>query len=50
MTTPEEWMEGYNYQRLNGGKYCFGKSPMKTFTDIIEIAEEEILGYELTVK
>ena len=31
-------MNSYNTQRTHSGKYCFGKTPMQTFLEGIEVA------------
>jgi hypothetical protein len=36
-------MHNYNYERTHSGKYCFGKTPMQTFTDSIPMAQEKLL-------
>jgi hypothetical protein len=35
------WMDYYNTQRPHSGKYCFGKTPMQTFTDSKELAKQK---------
>jgi transposase InsO family protein len=35
------WMDYYNTQRSHSGKYCFGKTPMQTFTDSKELAKQK---------
>jgi Winged helix-turn helix/Integrase core domain len=39
----DKWMHNYNYERTHSGKYCFGKTPMQTFTDSIPMAQEKLL-------
>lgn len=39
----DKWMYNYNYERTHSGKYCFGKTPMQTFTDTIPMAQEKLL-------
>lgn len=34
----DTWMNSYNTQRTHSGKYCFGKTPMQTFLEGIEVA------------
>ena len=34
----DAWMNSYNTQRTHSGKYCFGKTPMQTFLEGIEVA------------
>lgn len=35
------WMEEYNTNRTHTGKYCYGKTPMQTFLDSINLAMEK---------
>jgi len=39
----DKWMHNYNYERTHSGKYCFGKTPVQTFTDSIPMAQEKLL-------
>lgn len=39
----DSWLQEYNEQRPHSGKYCFGKTPMQTFTDSIPLAKEKML-------
>ena len=34
----DTWMNSYNTQRTHSGKYCFGKTPMQTFLEGMEVA------------
>lgn len=34
----DTWMNSYNTQRTHSGKYCFGKTPMQTFFEGMEVA------------
>ena len=36
----DAWMNSYNTQRTHSGKYCFGKTPMQTFLEGIEVARK----------
>ena len=40
----DAWMAEYNEQRSHQGRWCFGKTPMKTFLDSIDLAKEKILA------
>lgn len=40
----DEWMREYNEQRTHQGKWCFGKTPMKTFMDSKLLAKEKRLA------
>ena len=33
------WLNYYNTQRAHSGKYCNGKTPIKTFLDSVELAK-----------
>jgi transposase InsO family protein len=39
----DAWLEGYNTERTHSGKYCYGKTPMQTFTDSVHLAVEKQL-------
>lgn len=39
----DTWIKHYNEERTHSGKYCFGKTPMQTFEDSIQLAKEKIL-------
>lgn len=39
----DQWMLWYNTERTHCGKYCFGKTPMQTFLDSRELAEQKLL-------
>ncbi|WP_347068760.1 IS481 family transposase [Flavobacterium sp. WV_118_3] len=39
----DRWMIYYNQDRTHTGKYCFGKTPMQTFNDTINLAKEKML-------
>ncbi len=45
----DTWIRHYNEERTHSGKYCFGKTPMQTFEDSIQIAKEKILDKTLRV-
>lgn len=40
----DEWMQGYNEERPHQGRWCFGKTPMQTFLDSLELAKEKMLA------
>jgi len=40
----DQWIEHYNNNRTHTGKYCYGKTPMQTFNDSIQIAKEKQLA------
>jgi hypothetical protein len=37
----DQWRRYYNEERTHSGKYCYGKTPMQTFTDSIYLAKEK---------
>ena len=37
----DEWMTEYNETRTHQGRFCFGKTPMRTFLDAIPMAREK---------
>jgi hypothetical protein len=42
----DTWLKSYNEERVHSGKYCFGKTPMRTFLDSILIPiENSVLVY-----
>lgn len=40
----DEWINYYNNERTHSGKYCFGKTPMDTFTDSLPLAHAKMLN------
>lgn len=38
-----EWLVYYNHERTHSGKYCFGKTPIQTLQDSLEIAKTKQL-------
>lgn len=40
----DEWLEYYNKTRTHSGKYCFGKTPLETFLDSLQMAKEKLLN------
>jgi transposase InsO family protein len=39
----DAWIVYYNNERPHSGKYCYGKTPMQTFLDSINLAREKML-------
>jgi transposase InsO family protein len=37
------WMEGYNTERPHSGKYCYGKTPLRTFIESAKLAHDRQL-------
>ncbi|MDP4131367.1 MAG: IS481 family transposase, partial [Bacteroidota bacterium] len=42
-TDLDDWLQYYNTQRGHSGRYCFGKTPMETWTDSKSLASEKRL-------
>jgi transposase InsO family protein len=40
----DAWMREYNEVRTHQGRWCFGKTPMQTFLDSLELARQKLLG------
>jgi transposase InsO family protein len=40
----DAWMAGYNTERPHQGRWCFGKTPMQTFLDTLDLAKEKIIA------
>jgi len=45
----DTWMEEYNQERTHSGKYCFGKTPLQTFLDMLPLAKEKMLDKAVEV-
>src|SRR5581483_9067399 len=43
----DQWVKEYNEQRPHSGKYCYGKTPMQTFSDSLHLAKEKMLDLNL---
>lgn len=37
------WMNYYNNERPHSGRYCYGKTPMETFSDSLPLVKEKML-------
>lgn len=40
------WIEEYNKGRTHQGRWCYGKTPMQTFRDSIDLAREKMIAAE----
>ena len=40
------WIDYYNQHRTHTGKYCFGKTPMQTFLDSLDLAKSKMLDVQ----
>ena len=39
-----EWVRYYNEERVHQGRWCYGRTPMRTFLDTIPLAKEKLLA------
>ncbi len=39
----DEWLAHYNQERPHSGRYCFGKTPMQTFEESLNLAKAKML-------
>jgi transposase InsO family protein len=46
-TDLDEFLRYYNHERTHQGRWCFGKTPMQTFTDSLDLAKQKMLSVEL---
>jgi transposase InsO family protein len=40
----DAYLREYNEQRPHQGRWCFGKTPLKTFLDSVDLAKEKMVG------
>jgi hypothetical protein len=40
----DEWIKYYNEERPHSGRYCYGKTPMQTFLDSLNLAKQKLLN------
>ena len=40
----DAWLAQYNCERPHQGRWCFGKTPMETFLDSLDLAREKMLA------
>jgi hypothetical protein len=43
-TDLDEWLRYYNEERVHQGRWCYGRTPMRTFLDTIPLAKEQLLA------
>ncbi|AJG22251.1 Mobile element protein [Cupriavidus basilensis] len=41
----DAWLDQYNNRREYRGRWCYGKTPMRTFLDSLELAKEELIPH-----
>ncbi len=46
----DDWLREYNEERTHSGKYCYGKTPMRTFLDSLLMAREKMLDQTVQVQ
>jgi transposase InsO family protein len=39
----DAWIRSYNTERTHQGRWCYGKTPMRTFVDTLPLAKEKLL-------
>jgi hypothetical protein len=44
-TDLDAWLDDYNNQRERQGRWCYGKTPMRTFLDSLELAREKLIPH-----
>ena len=47
-TDLNEWMKHYNEERPHSGRYCYGKTPLQTFMESLNLAIEKMLNQAST--
>jgi Integrase core domain len=40
----DAWLKQYNEERTHQGRWCYGKTPMRTFLDSVPLAKEKLLA------
>ena len=38
----DAWLREYNSERTHQGRWCYGKTPMRTFLDTLPVAREKL--------
>lgn len=44
-TDLDAWLDQYNNEREHQGRWCYGKTPMRTFLDSLNIAKEKLIAH-----
>lgn len=44
----DEWVDHYNKERSHSGRYCYGKTPMETFLESLNLAKQKQLDQNTT--
>jgi hypothetical protein len=40
----DAWVTHYNEARTHQGRWCYGKTPMRTFLDSVPLAKEKMIA------
>lgn len=40
----DQWMDEYNSEQPQNGRYCFGKTPMQTLLESRELVKEKMMA------
>jgi transposase InsO family protein len=43
-TDLDEWIKHYNDERPHSGRYCYGKTPMQTFVESLNLSKQKLLN------
>lgn len=43
-TDLDTWLTYYNNERPHSGRYCYGKTPMQTFLESLNLAKQKLLN------
>jgi transposase InsO family protein len=44
-TDLDGWLDQYSNEREHQGRWCYGKTPMRTFLDSLELAKEKLIPH-----
>ena len=44
-TDLDGWLGQYNNEREHQGRWCYGKTPMRTFLDSLELARKKLIPH-----
>jgi hypothetical protein len=39
----DDWMQHFNTERTHQGRWCYGKTPMQIFVDMLPVAKEKLV-------
>jgi transposase InsO family protein len=49
-TDADEWLKSYNQDRPHTGKYCYGKTPIQTFEESIQLAKDKMIDEQSDIR